>query len=64
MVVTCRPINDVDVQTATNSKNETYFTFRTTSSNSPCPKAELCFLGNLKNLIRSVNASRYGNFRI
>ena len=64
MIVACRPINDVDVQTATNSKKEIWFTFRTTSSNMSCPRDELCVLGNLKNLIRSVNASRYGNFRI
>jgi hypothetical protein len=64
MVVACMTINDVDIQTATNSKNEICFTFRTTNSNPPWPKAELCVLGNLKNVIRSVNANRYGNFRI
>jgi hypothetical protein len=50
MVVACRPMNDVDVQAATNSKKEIWFTVRTTSSNPPCPKAELCVLGNLKYL--------------
>ena len=64
MVVACRPINDVDVQAATNSKKEILFTFRTTSSNPPFPKAEICVLGNLKHSIRSLNASRHGNFRI